>query len=94
MYKRDRARKLQLMRQRQLAVQHARHAGLPIDGISYSPNSSAYVTQGGVTIKQEIQIPQVRSEVKPVVLKGDNTKGAEITCSDVKSSIFLCRCHL
>jgi len=61
MYKRDRARKLQIMRQRQLAVQHGRHSGLPLDGISYSPNHSAYVTQGGVTIKQEIQIPQVRS---------------------------------
>jgi hypothetical protein len=59
MYKRDRARKLQLMRQRQLAVQHARHQGMPLDGLSYSPNSAAYLSQG-VTIKQEIQIPQVR----------------------------------
>jgi len=60
MYKRDRARKLQLMRQRQLAVQHARHQGMPlVESLAYSPNNSAYGQ--GVTIKQEIQIPQVSS---------------------------------
>lgn len=65
MYKRDRARKLQLMRQRQLAVQQARHQGINIISdvgpMSYSPNNSPYVNQQGVTIKQEIQIPQVSS---------------------------------
>jgi len=58
MYKRDRARKLQVMRQRQLAIQQARQQGLAIvsDSIPLSYNSgSGY----GVTIKQEIQIPQV-----------------------------------
>jgi hypothetical protein len=61
MYKRDRARKLQLMRQRQLAIQQARQQGLAIvsDAIPLSYNSgSSYISQG-VTIKQEIQIPQV-----------------------------------
>lgn len=61
MYKRDRARKLQLMRQRQIAVQQGRHHGLGMGDLvmpSYGPSNSAYVNQG-VTIKQEIQIPQV-----------------------------------
>jgi hypothetical protein len=61
MYKRDRARKLQLMRQRQLAIQQARQQGLAIVSdslpLSYS-NGSPYGSQG-ITIKQEIQIPQV-----------------------------------
>lgn len=61
MYKRDRARKLQLMRQRQMAIQQARQQGLAIVSdslpLSYN-NSSPYVSQG-VAIKQEIQIPQV-----------------------------------
>lgn len=60
MYKRDRARKLQLMRQRQLAVQQARHQGLSMnDPMGYTGNSH-YANQG-VAIKQEIQIPQVSS---------------------------------
>jgi len=62
MYKRDRARKLQLMRQRQLAIQQARQQGMSIvsDSIPLNYNSgSGYVSQG-VTIKQEIQIPQVQ----------------------------------
>ncbi|OXA58651.1 Nuclear hormone receptor FTZ-F1 [Folsomia candida] len=62
MYKRDRARKLQMMRQRQLAIQQARQQGLAIVSdtlpLSYS-NGSPYGQ--GVTIKQEIQIPQVSS---------------------------------
>ncbi|XP_044731813.1 nuclear hormone receptor FTZ-F1 isoform X2 [Chrysoperla carnea] len=61
MYKRDRARKLQIMRQRQLAIQTIRGTlnenGLPIGypsptGTSPFPN---------LHIKQEIQIPQVSS---------------------------------
>ncbi|CAG7835619.1 unnamed protein product [Allacma fusca] len=63
MYKRDRARKLQLMRQRQLAAQQARQGINIISDVgpmSYNSNSP-YVNQQGVTIKQEIQIPQVSS---------------------------------
>jgi len=62
MYKRDRARKLQLLRQRQLATQQTRHQGISISDVvplGYS-TGSGYVNQQGVTIKQEIQIPQVR----------------------------------
>jgi hypothetical protein len=61
MYKRDRARKLQLMRQRQLQIQQARQSGglaIVSDSIPLSYSSSGYGGQG-VTIKQEIQIPQV-----------------------------------
>lgn len=63
MYKRDRARKLQLMRQRQLAVQQARHQGLSMSDVGpmgYNTGNSPYGNQG-VAIKQEIQIPQVSS---------------------------------
>lgn len=60
MYKRDRARKLQLMRQRQLQMsQRQGQVGsdsMPLNYISSSP----YLGQG-VAIKQEIQIPQVSS---------------------------------
>lgn len=58
MYKRDRARKLQLMRQRQLALQALRNSDgsgqsqLSPTGYQQSPYSS-------MNIKQEIQIPQV-----------------------------------
>jgi nuclear receptor subfamily 5 group A protein 3 len=59
MYKRDRARKLQMMRQRQIAVQTIR--GQMNDGqvtFSYGPQSHF----GNLhNIKQEIQIPQVSS---------------------------------
>lgn len=56
MYKRDRARKLQMMRQRQIAVQTLR--GSLGDGglmLGFGPPYSA------VPVKQEIQIPQVSS---------------------------------
>jgi len=60
MYKRDRARKLQMMRQRQIAVQTLR-------GHSIQDNASAFGYQPSGhfsnlhSIKQEIQIPQVSS---------------------------------
>lgn len=57
MYKRDRARKLQIMRQRQLALQTLRAAegGNPSQ---LSPNG--FQSYSHMNIKQEIQIPQVR----------------------------------
>lgn len=64
MYKRDRARKLQMMRQRQIAVQTLQRASPYIlgDGVtlSYNPSSSSS-PYGNLYIKQEIQIPQVSS---------------------------------
>lgn len=58
MYKRDRARKLQIMRQRQLAAQTLR--GSLGDGGMYNnqPGTSPFAN---IHIKQEIQIPQVSS---------------------------------
>ncbi|CAH0547143.1 unnamed protein product [Brassicogethes aeneus] len=58
MYKRDRARKLQMMRQRQLAAQTLR--GSLGDGAMYNspPGTSPFAN---IHIKQEIQIPQVSS---------------------------------
>lgn len=56
MYKRDRARKLQMMRQRQIAVQTLR--GTLGDGGLVLGFGSPYAT---VPVKQEIQIPQVSS---------------------------------
>lgn len=58
MYKRDRARKLQIMRQRQLAAQSLR--GSLGEGGMYSnqPGTSPFAN---IHIKQEIQIPQVSS---------------------------------
>lgn len=58
MYKRDRARKLQIMRQRQLAAQSLR--GQLSDGGIYTsqPGTSPFAN---IHIKQEIQIPQVSS---------------------------------
>lgn len=60
MYKRDRARKLQLMRQRQIAVQTLRGSlgdgSLPIN-YNAQPGTSPF----NIHIKQEIQIPQVSS---------------------------------
>lgn len=56
MYKRDRARKLQMMRQRQIAVQTLR--GSLGEGGLVLGFSSPYAT---VPVKQEIQIPQVSS---------------------------------
>lgn len=57
MYKRDRARKLQMMRQRQLAIQTLRASeGVGANGLLPSGyQQSAY----HMSIKQEIQIPQV-----------------------------------
>ncbi|XP_037044311.1 nuclear hormone receptor FTZ-F1 isoform X2 [Bradysia coprophila] len=58
MYKRDRARKLQIMRQRQLALQTLRAAegGNPSQ---LSPNG--FQSYSHMNIKQEIQIPQISS---------------------------------
>ncbi|XP_045784001.1 LOW QUALITY PROTEIN: nuclear hormone receptor FTZ-F1 [Maniola jurtina] len=56
MYKRDRARKLQMMRQRQIAVQTLR--GSLGDGSLVLGFPSPYAS---VPVKQEIQIPQVSS---------------------------------
>ncbi|KAL1517669.1 hypothetical protein ABEB36_001404 [Hypothenemus hampei] len=60
MYKRDRARKLQIMRQRQLAAQTLRGAAqLSTDGMyANQPGTSPFAN---IHIKQEIQIPQVSS---------------------------------
>ncbi|XP_057671990.1 nuclear hormone receptor FTZ-F1 isoform X3 [Diorhabda carinulata] len=57
MYKRDRARKLQIMRQRQLAAQTLR-GGLGNEMYSGQPGTSPFAN---IHIKQEIQIPQVSS---------------------------------
>lgn len=59
MYKRDRARKLQIMRQRQLAAQTLR--GSLSDGGVYSPSQPGTSHYPNIHIKQEIQIPQVSS---------------------------------
>ncbi|XP_043070071.1 nuclear hormone receptor FTZ-F1 isoform X1 [Drosophila bipectinata] len=60
MYKRDRARKLQVMRQRQLALQALRNSMGP--DIKPTPISSGYQqAYPNMNIKQEIQIPQVSS---------------------------------
>lgn len=59
MYKRDRARKLQVMRQRQLALQALRNSMGP--DIKPTPISAGYQqAYPNMNIKQEIQIPQVR----------------------------------
>lgn len=65
MYKRDRARKLQMMRQRQMAIQTLRNsAGFTSTGsgdgvaLNYGGAGSNF---GSLQIKQEIQIPQVSS---------------------------------
>lgn len=64
MYKRDRARKLQIMRQRQLAAQTLR-GSLPDGGSGggglYSPGQPGTSHYSNIHIKQEIQIPQVSS---------------------------------
>lgn len=73
MYKRDRARKLQMMRQRQMAVQTLRggvvtsaannhqFAMLAGDAVTLGqyPGSTITSTGSSLHIKQEIQIPQV-----------------------------------
>lgn len=59
MYKRDRARKLQMMRQRQLAIQALRgQMGGQDNALSLS-QSSYQAPYSSMQIKQEIQIPQV-----------------------------------
>ncbi|XP_054731874.1 nuclear hormone receptor FTZ-F1 isoform X1 [Anastrepha obliqua] len=61
MYKRDRARKLQMMRQRQLALQALRTSIGSVD-MKSSPLSPGYQqAYPNMSIKQEIQIPQVSS---------------------------------
>ena len=66
MYKRDRARKLQIMRQRQLALQTLRASEGGGAGIGNSSSTSQLSPTGyqqsysHMNIKQEIQIPQVR----------------------------------
>ncbi|XP_018325312.1 nuclear hormone receptor FTZ-F1-like isoform X4 [Agrilus planipennis] len=65
MYKRDRARKLQMMRQRQLAAQTIAQRGHLPDGTSVyaaaGPGQPGASPFGNIHIKQEIQIPQVSS---------------------------------
>lgn len=67
MYKRDRARKLQMIRQRQMAIQTLRNSSGYTSGnggsgdavtLSYTSPGSNF---GALQIKQEIQIPQVSS---------------------------------
>lgn len=64
MYKRDRARKLQILRQRQLALQAIRgsiggsSAGAQ-DGNQSQLSPTGYTPYANMHIKQEIQIPQV-----------------------------------
>jgi nuclear receptor subfamily 5 group A protein 3 len=66
MYKRDRARKLQILRQRQLALQAIRgsiggsSSGAP-DGNQSQLSPTGYTPYANMHIKQEIQIPQVSS---------------------------------
>lgn len=64
MYKRDRARKLQVMRQRQLALQALRTSIGSVE-MKSSPLSPGYQQQyPNMNIKQEIQIPQVKVDYK------------------------------
>lgn len=68
MYKRDRARKLQILRQRQLALQALRgsiggsSAGTPglSEGAQSQLSPTSYPPYTNMHIKQEIQIPQVK----------------------------------
>lgn len=69
MYKRDRARKLQILRQRQLALQAIRGSisgttsnsggGSITDGAQSQLSPTNYAPYTNMHIKQEIQIPQV-----------------------------------
>lgn len=64
MYKRDRARKLQIARQRQLALQALRGSiSGPDSALSQLSPSSYQQTYSNMHIKQEIQIPQVSKEL-------------------------------
>ena len=59
MYKRDRARKLQVMRQRQIALQALR-TSMGTGEMKATPLSPGYQqAYTNMNIKQEIQIPQV-----------------------------------
>lgn len=68
MYKRDRARKLQILRQRQLALQAIRgsigggssSSGTAAEGAQSQLSPTGYPPYSNMHIKQEIQIPQVR----------------------------------
>lgn len=72
MYKRDRARKLQVMRQRQLALQALRSSiGSDIKPTPLSPGyQQAYPN---MNIKQEIQIPQVSARITACLWTEFNT---------------------
>lgn len=59
MYKRDRARKLQIIRQRQLALQAIRGQMGGQDNALSLTQSSYPAPYSSMQIKQEIQIPQV-----------------------------------
>lgn len=61
MYKRDRARKLQILRQRQLALQTIRAAEGGVNPSQLSPSGYPQ-SYSHMNIKQEIQIPQVSGE--------------------------------
>lgn len=61
MYKRDRARKLQMMRQRQIAVQTIRGHPLSDGQVAFGYNPQGHFGNLHPNIKQEIQIPQVSS---------------------------------
>ncbi|XP_076264424.1 ftz transcription factor 1 isoform X2 [Rhynchophorus ferrugineus] len=61
MYKRDRARKLQIMRQRQLAAQTLRAGGQLAGADAMYNNQPGTSPFANIHIKQEIQIPQVSS---------------------------------
>ena len=75
MYKRDRARKLQILRQRQLALQAIRGSigGSSADGASQLSPSYAPQPPYNMHIKQEIQIPQV-SKVSTTLMTIKNNK--------------------
>lgn len=84
MYKRDRARKLQMMRQRQLAAQTLR--GSLGEGGMYGnqPGASPFPN---IHIKQEIQIPQVSSltsspdsSPSPIAVALGQVSGADVAC--------------
>ncbi|XP_067647899.1 nuclear hormone receptor FTZ-F1 [Eurosta solidaginis] len=88
MYKRDRARKLQVMRQRQLALQALRTSIGSVE-MKSSPLSPGYQqAYPNMNIKQEIQIPQVSSLTQSpdsspspiaIALGQVNTSGGVIT---------------
>lgn len=89
MYKRDRARKLQILRQRQLALQAIRgsigggssSSGTAADGAQSQLSPTGYPTYSNMHIKQEIQIPQVKSYLDPYKM------------SEFKKYIFYGRSH-